>query len=111
MKPFRDLLLKSRFTGGQKHFTGGPGQFIVMHELVAVMSNLLISSVFAIFRDRARQEFPTLPGFCQVGSCRLGKLLTKQGRRSALSQRGGCRSGHRGVFGKHYLWVTLVWKN
>src|SRR5689334_3780824 len=50
---------KSTLAGSQKEFTSGPGEFVIGHEIVAVMRDLLIRALATEFRNRVFQKGPT----------------------------------------------------
>jgi hypothetical protein len=86
--------------GGEEDFACRPGQLVVVCEVIAVVSDLLVSAVFAVAVDRVEQELPAELCLVQVGSGSSGISLLEQWRGSALGQgghSGGCGSG---VFGQ-----------
>src|ERR1044071_3873349 len=91
-----------------EHFARCPGQFIVVHEFVPVMRNLLVGAVLAIFGNRLLEKFPTFFGLLQILRGTFWKLLFKRGRRSALGQRSDRPGRRSGRFRPDDLPVAMV---
>src|SRR5205085_8368565 len=56
--PFHQLLMDGRIASGQIHLDGGPCQFVVMHEDIAVVRDLLIGTILAVLSNSVEQELP-----------------------------------------------------
>jgi hypothetical protein len=68
-----------RFTGGSEERRRGPCQLVIVHELVAVVRDLLIRAVLAKTVDRVDEELPTQLRLGQVGCC-LGRIRLLESR-------------------------------
>src|SRR2546421_5369300 len=64
IEPLEQAFLIGLVAGGDKQFAGGPGQFIIVHEFVAVMSDSLVGARLAIFSDRLFEEVPAFLRLC-----------------------------------------------
>ena len=92
----------------QEEFAGRPGQLVIVHKFIAIMSDFLIGPILAEFRDSTVNEAPAFFGFLKIKRGGLGKLLLECWRRSALGQRGSRRGGHGSGFGKNDLRITMI---
>ena len=66
-------------TGGQKHFTRGPGKFIVMHELISIMGDFLIGAVPTMRLDGPFEKSPARSGLFQVERAASGNSFLNLG--------------------------------
>ena len=71
--------------GSDEHFASGPGKFIIVHELISIMGQLLIRAVRAEAFDCPFEKIPPLLRLLQVNFRRFRKLFLELRRRSALS--------------------------
>src|SRR5205807_9332327 len=74
-QPFDELLLKGFFPGGDVQFTCGPGELVIVHELVAVMRDFLIGAILAEFGDSLVEKSPATPRLVQIHLRRLRKFF------------------------------------
>src|SRR5258706_154226 len=61
-----DPVVQGLVAGGDEHFASSPGEFVIVHELVTVMSKFLIRAVRAEALDGAFEEIPPLLRLVQV---------------------------------------------
>jgi hypothetical protein len=67
--------MKFIFTGGDIELARGPGHFVVVNEFIAVVSDLLVGAVLAMFLDRALEKLPTFARFGEIQLRGFRKLL------------------------------------
>src|SRR3954468_1472715 len=108
VKPLEQLLVSIRISGGEVYGTGGESQFVIVHEIVAVMRELLISAVLAVARNGIREECPAELRLLQINGRRRRVSLPKDWRGSGLSE--GTHSGgrHRRILRPDHLRITVI---
>src|SRR5262245_14827228 len=94
--------------GGEEHFGGGPGEFVVVHEGVAVVGDFLIGAVAAVLGDGALEEGPAFGGAIEIVRGGGGEFAFEAGRRGGLRESGDGGGAGGGVFGEDDLRVAFV---
>ncbi len=65
--PLEELVPINGLSGGGEKGGGGPGQLVIVGEVIAVGRDGLVAAVFAVFGDGVRKEVPAFDGSLYVG--------------------------------------------
>jgi len=101
-------LLVLGVAGREVHFAGGPGEFVIVHEVVAVERDLLVRAVFAVFGDGVHQELPAELGLLEIEGGLGGIALLELRRGRVLREGGDGSGGGRGVLRPDDLGVAVI---
>jgi hypothetical protein len=104
--PLDEFLLVGGIAGGKEHLAGGPRQFVVMHEEIAVLGELLVGAILAVGGDGICKEGPSQLRFPEVEGGGVGELALEERRGGSLGEGGYGGGGGAGVLGPDDLGVA-----
>lgn len=90
---FDEMRMEVFVLGREEQFGGGPGDFVVVEEFVAVMGEFLIGAVGAEFFQSAVEEGPALESAVEVILSGLGIDRLEFGGAGGLSESGDSGGG------------------